>query len=91
MLTPKLENPWAIHSLYEFQYFLCPSCEFKHDAKQDFIYHAYECHPESINYLSNLTDGSLNDVLCPWDNSGNKDEITIEENNVKLEIDNELL
>ena len=85
LTTPKWENLWAINSLYEFQYFLCPSCKFKHEVKQEFIYHAYECHPESIDYLKNITDGSLNNVLCPWDESGITDEFTIEENKVKLE------
>ena len=86
LTTPKWENLWAINSLYEFQYFLCPSCKFKHDVKQEFIYHAYECHPESIDYLKNITDGSLNNVLCPWDESGITNEFTIEENKVKLEL-----
>ena len=67
MMLPKLENPWKVESLYEFQYFKCPSCEFIHGKKQEFLYHAYEFHPESVDYLSIITDGSLKDVLCPWD------------------------
>ena len=86
MIQAKLENPWNINSLYEFQYFNCPSCEFKHVGKQDFVNHAYESHPESIDYLTNISDGSLKGILCPWD-SGNRDELTIEENVVKLEMD----
>ena len=66
MPTTKSENPWNINSLYEFQYFNCPSCEFKHGIKQDFVYHAYQHHPESIDYLTNISDGSLKDVLSPW-------------------------
>ena len=73
MMLPKLENPWRVESLYEFQYFKCPSCEFEDGKKQDFLYHAYEYHPESVDYLSIITDGSLQDVLCPW-NDLSKDE-----------------
>ena len=87
MIQAKLENPWNINSLYELQYFNCPSCEFKHVGKQDFVYHAYESHPESIDYLTNISDGSLKGILCPWDNSGN--ELTVEENVIKLEINPE--
>ena len=74
MMLPKLENPWKVESLYEFQYFKCPSCEFKDEKKQDFLYHAYEFHPESVDYLSIITDGSLGDVLCPWDSQEFTDE-----------------
>ena len=28
--------------------------------------HAYEIHPESIDYLSKIKDNSLSDVTCPW-------------------------
>ena len=87
MIQAKLENPWNINSLYELQYFNCPSCEFKHVGKQDFVYHAYESHPDSIDYLTNISDGSLKGILCPWDNSGN--ELTVEENVIKLEINPE--
>ena len=73
-MLPKLENPWKVESLYEFQYFKCPSCEFKDEKKQDFLYHAYEFHPESVDYLSIITDGSLGDVLCPWDSQEFTDE-----------------
>ena len=76
MMIPKLENPWNVESLYEFQYFQCPSCEFKDGKKQDFLNHAYDYHPESIDYLSIITDGSLKDVLCPWDSHENKEEFT---------------
>ena len=74
MIMPKLENPWNVVSLYEFQYFNCPSCEFKHGEKQDFLNHAYESHPDSIDGLSNITDGSLEDILCPWDSHENENE-----------------
>ena len=73
---PKQKNdPWNVESLYEFQYFNCPSCEFKHGEKQDFLHHAYKSHPDSINSLSNITDGSLDNVLCPWDSHENVESI----------------
>ena len=61
-----LENPWNINSIYDLQYFTCPSCIFKKNSKQEFIDHAYKFHPESIDFLSNLIDNSLEDVICPW-------------------------
>ena len=44
----KIENPWTIYSIYDLQYFICPTCEFKNQSKQDFINHVYEIHPEAI-------------------------------------------
>ena len=67
MNSPKIENPWDVESLYEFQYFNCPICFFKHVSKQDFVHHAYNTHPESIEYFKNISDGSLNDILSPWE------------------------
>ena len=60
------ENPWNIQSIYELQYFNCPSCNFKNQFKQKFLIHANESHPECIPYLSTIPDDSLNDVICPW-------------------------
>ena len=62
----EFENPWSIKSIYEFQYFNCPSCAFKRQSKQEFINHAYEVHPESIDYLQEIKDGSLSGTICPW-------------------------
>ena len=64
---PSFENPWSIQSIYELQYFNCPSCAFKRQSKQEFINHAYEVHPESIEYLNEIKDGSLSGTICPWD------------------------
>ena len=61
-----MENPWNIQSIYEFLYFNCPSCVFKISSKQEFIDHAYEIHPESIEYLTKINDNSLSGVTCPW-------------------------
>ena len=55
----KVENPWHLQSIYELQYFICPSCPFRHNSKQDFINHTYESHPQVIVELENIKDGSL--------------------------------
>ena len=61
-----MENPWDIQSIYDLQYFNCPSCVFKNHSKQKLINHAYDFHPESIEYLKNLNDESLIDTVFPW-------------------------
>ena len=60
------ENPWNINSIYEFQYFNCPTCEFKNNSKQVFIDHAFNDHKEAIEYLKNIDDGSINDITFPF-------------------------
>ena len=62
-----MENPWNIQSIYELQYFNCPSCVYINRCKQDFVNHAYEFHPESNIYLAKLDNESINDIICPWD------------------------
>ena len=62
----KNENPWDIKSIYELQFFNCPSCVYKNHSKQEFIIHAYEVHPNIINYLNYIQDDSLSDINCPW-------------------------
>ena len=61
-------NPWEITSLYEFLFFNCPSCNYKvvSSKKQSFVNHAYEVHPESIDHLTDIHDGSINDINPPW-------------------------
>ena len=59
-------NPWNIQTLYELQFFNCPSCEFKSHSKQKFVDHAYKSHPDSINILLNISDESITDIVCPW-------------------------
>ena len=61
------ENSWEIKSLFNLQYFNCPSCDFKNQSKQAFIDHIFEQHQYAIHYLNtNIDDESLNDVNCPW-------------------------
>ena len=64
IIMDKMENPWNVHSIYEFQYFNCPTCNFKEKSKQEFVNHAYKDHSNSVIYLSNLCDA---DIVCPWD------------------------
>ena len=61
-----MQNPWNVRSIYELQYFNCPSCVFRISSKQEFIQHAYEYHPDAIEYLMKINDNSLSDIICPW-------------------------
>ena len=61
-----MENPWKVHSIYELQYFNCPTCNFKDRTKQAFVNHAYNIHPSCSEYLMNIGDKSLHDVILPW-------------------------
>ena len=62
----KQQNPWNIESIYDLQYFNCPSCVFQNHSKQTFVDHIYEYHSEAINDLNKIEDDSLDDVICPW-------------------------
>ena len=62
----KLVNPWSVHSIYDFSYFCCPECDSKWQFKQDFIDHAFNTHPKSIE-IREITDGSLSDIVSPWE------------------------
>ena len=68
-MAPKLENPWTVDSIYAFQYFNCPSCFYKDPSKQNFVYHAFNSHPESTEDLKEISDGSLGEIILPWNNS----------------------
>ena len=93
MQKVKLEDlPWKVQSIFEFQYFNCPSCEYKDYVIQNFIYHAFENHPESTEYLSNITDGSLEGILCPWNSNEYIAELTsggdhLKEEDIDISID----
>ena len=98
MLNP-IENPWSIQSIYEFQYFNCPICQFKDQSKQDFVNHAFQDHPESIAYLLDVGDGSLDDVdfptsikdegktLAPSEGISFHEESKTQENEEKLDVE----
>ena len=66
MTEKETDNPWNINSIYQLQYFNCPSCSFKNQSSQEFVNHAYELHPESIEYLMNINDESIANVTFPW-------------------------
>ena len=68
----KKDNPWEIHSIYDLQYFCCPDCVYRSQVKQDMVNHAFENHPNSIDYLTNIQDGSLCDIVCPWGDEENE-------------------
>ena len=59
-------NPWDIQSIYDLQFFNCPACVYKDVSKENFVYHAYENHSDSTTYLAIISDGSLDDIHCPW-------------------------
>ena len=82
MSSTTFDNPWSVQSIYELQYFNCPSCVFKNHSKQDFINHGFKFHPEAIEHLINIQkDGSsLSDIDCPWDIK----EILIKEDTICL-------
>ena len=60
------KNPWNISSLYDLQFFNCPTCVYKVNSKQQFVDHAFQSHVECINFLSKIEDGSLDGLDCPW-------------------------
>ena len=64
MTDPKQEpyegqSPWALESIYYYQFYCCPECDTKVALKQDFIDHAFKFHPDSRLYFPNIMDGSL--------------------------------
>ena len=75
-----MENPWNVNSISELQFYNCPSCTFKIQAKQTFICHAFDKHPESVDYLKSIADGSLNNIVWPWNEVTEQD---IESKNTK--------
>ena len=77
-----MEDPWNIQSLFELQYFVCPSCAYKNNSKQEFVYHAFNIHPESIEKLKIISDDSLCDVNCPWNEIEIKEEMVFEQSDI---------
>ena len=67
MLKNEDHNPWIdVQSIYDFNFFCCPECDCKSGTKQDFVIHASQNHPRAIEALKRISDGSLDDVNCPW-------------------------
>ena len=88
MIETKIENPWDVQSLYEFLYFNCPTCSFKHNLKQDFLVHIFNIHTESVNYLRNISDGSTSDVTLPWVCDEFKFKEILNDEDLKVEDEN---
>ena len=81
---------WNVKSIYDFQYFNCPSCSSKkYASKQDFVNHIWFNHPESIEYLKEISDGSLSNILQPWgdENAAKNVKYKVEEESDNIEID----
>ena len=83
-----MEDPWSIQSLFELQFFVCPSCAYKNNSKQEFVYHAYNIHPESIEKLKIINDDSISDVNCPWNEIEIKEETVSEQTDIEDNMDN---
>ena len=49
----KLEtfNPWKVENIDQFLNYCCPECDTKQKTKSDFIVHAIDAHPYSLEYL----------------------------------------
>ena len=91
-MAPNFDNPWSVTSLYEFHYFNCPSCPFfKVVSKQEFVYHAFNTHPESAKDLKNISDGSLSDIWIPWAEPAEDNKIKIEQKYVEDDNNSEYL
>ena len=61
------ENPWNVQSLYDLQYFNCPSCAYKNKSKQKFVSHAYQFHPAEAQHLTDIKDDSMSGINIPID------------------------
>ena len=94
MIGQGQDNPWNIQSIYDLQYFNCPSCVFKDNSKQEFIDHVYEIHPDSLEFLLKINDDSLADIIFPYIKEENteepvivkisKDSLKIDKSDIKL-------
>ena len=70
-------NPWEVKSIYDYYFFNCPTCIYKHSIKQDFFDHILQFHPQSSDHLRKISDGSLSDIITPWAN----EEIILSDHN----------
>ena len=87
MIVETMKNPWNIQSIYEFQFFNCPTCTFKNHSKQEFVNHAYELHPDSVSYLSNVNEiESFLDVICPWKTKDTNDQESVLKRPIRIPL-----
>ena len=49
------ENPWKVENLTKFLYYCCPECEYQDHSKENFIQHASNTHPKSIDCLKKFS------------------------------------
>jgi len=64
--TNNEKNPWAVASIYDFNYFCCPDCDHRTQDKQQFVVHAAFFHARDFQTTqSTVVDGSLGDVDIP--------------------------
>ena len=77
-------SPWDVRSLYELQVYDCPECVFQDWSKQTFVNHAIENHPDCVQYLNNIHDGSLDNVQIP---GLSRSEIKDDEDNVENDFE----
>ena len=79
MMKTENENHWNVKSLYEFQFFNCPTCPFKNYSKQDFVNHAFDAHPKSKYYLMKISnDNSFDDIQIPPPDNNIVEKLRIE-------------
>ena len=79
MVVTENENHWNVKSLYEFQFFNCPTCPFKNYSKQDFVNHAFDAHPKSKYYLMKISnDNSFDDIQIPPPDNNIAEKLRIE-------------
>ena len=88
MIGESMKNPWQIQSIYDLQYFICPSCDFREHSKQEFIDHVFDIHPDSTEYLMNVQDNSLEDIVFPNIKNEVKAELIVEQSSIDLEHEN---
>lgn len=82
MIPITKRKKWKVASIYEFQHFCCPACDFKIQDKQNFLDHAFKEHPECTQELcENIKDDSLIDVLCPWNSNLSQVKTELKEDN----------
>ena len=84
-LEEPTNNPWDVCSLFEFNYFCCPECEFKtrsysiEQSAQDFVNHASHNHPWAVNFLQQISDGSIDNIILSKENDSSQVKVEIKQ------------
>ena len=82
----RMANPWSCQSLYDYLYFCCPECQQKCQIKQDFVNHAINDHPVSLNFFKKIEDSSIKDVNLP---SNEEESEEVKQSVLDFEIKND--